>query len=119
MNNLTKCLDIKKDIEYSIMRGEYNNNKLPSITNMMEDYNCSRGTAVKVIDMLEKEGIVTRKQGVGCFLIPHKNVYLINKHKSKSAEELYRTLVEFKDIGIDKETVDIIYNNAMERLYPS
>lgn len=115
MSPKINALDIKRDIEYSIIRGKYNKNyKLPSINNIIEMYHCSKGTAVKVIDMMEAEGIIVKKKGIGCFLVPQKNVELFNKYKSKAMDELFKKMVSFKELGLDKESV---YEMVIKVLY--
>lgn len=118
MSPKTNALDIKKDIEYAIIRGEYNGNyKMPSINDIMELYQCCKGTAVKVIDLMEDEGTIIKKKGIGCFLIPQKNIELVNKYKSKSKDELYTDLVRFKEIGLSKTAVSEMFGKILDDIY--
>lgn len=61
--------DIKKKIETNLYKI---NDKLPDETTLSIEYNCSRMTIKKAIDILVSEGLITKSRGAGTFIRPHK-----------------------------------------------
>lgn len=68
---------IYDSIKNRIINGEYNknNNQLPDEISLCKEFNCSRMTMKKALDLLVLEGIIFRKAGHGTFImeIPSKN----------------------------------------------
>lgn len=64
---------LKELLKDSIYSGEWQiGDLIPSENQLSKTYNVSRNTCQKAIDELVKEGILTRKQGIGTFVtMPH------------------------------------------------
>ena len=68
-NKIPRYHQLAIDLRTSIISGKYKFGvKLPSETELCKNYGVSRGTAVKAIEQLVKEGIAIRKQGTGTFV---------------------------------------------------
>lgn len=65
--------DLKMQIEGHILMPE---TKLPSESELMSKYEISRYTARKVLDQLEKENLIYKHQGKGCFVRSRMSVPL-------------------------------------------
>lgn len=69
MNNF-KYMDIYKDIRKKIDNQIYTTGeKLPDEFTLCEQFNCSRMTIKKALDLLVQEGIIYRKRGQGTFVM--------------------------------------------------
>ncbi len=68
-NNLPKYIQLKNEIESKINQGKYKpGDKLPTEHELSEEFNISRHTVRKAMDILLNEGLLSRKPGVGTFL---------------------------------------------------
>lgn len=64
---------IANDIKQKIISNLYKvNDKLPDEITLSIEYNCSRMTIKKAIDILVSEGLITKSRGLGTFIRPHK-----------------------------------------------
>ncbi|MFO7814630.1 MAG: GntR family transcriptional regulator [Halanaerobiales bacterium] len=67
-NYLPKYIKIKNDIEEMINKGDIKpGNKLPTENQLAKEYDVSRHTVRKALNILRQEGILYKKQGVGTF----------------------------------------------------
>lgn len=68
MNYLPKYLKLKENIKELITTGQIKpEEKLPTENDLCEEYNISRHTVRKALNILEQEGFVYKKQGIGTF----------------------------------------------------
>lgn len=71
---LPKYIKIKNDIEDMINKGEIKpGNKLPTENELAKNYDVSRHTVRKALNILRQEGILYKKQGVGTFYKSNTN----------------------------------------------
>lgn len=67
-NYLPKYIQVKKLIEKSVEEAMISSgDRMPSESKLTEKYNVSRHTVRKALDMLEREGVIEKKQGIGTF----------------------------------------------------
>lgn len=65
---------IAKDIKEKIINKFYKvNEKLPDETTLSKEYNCSRMTIKKAVDILVNEGFITKSRGSGTYIRPYDN----------------------------------------------
>lgn len=72
LGNLPLYIQIKNEIEYNILNTLNANERIPSEHTLMETYGVSRTTIRKAIDILEQEGLVYKKHGIGTFVSEEK-----------------------------------------------
>lgn len=98
--------DIKKQIEFAIINGTYKNAcKMPSISELAEEYACGKSTAQKVLEEMYKEGIVTKQKGVGYFVKPFVQEHLIEKYTGIWKNDLTQSIREANLLGIKADTL--------------
>lgn len=62
-------LDLASELRESIVSKKWQpGDLLPSETQLCKDFGVSRGTAVKALEILHREGLAQRRQGVGTFV---------------------------------------------------
>jgi len=89
-----KWLDVKQDIERLIISGELQPGKaIPSIREMQNTYHIGQKTAQRVIASLDKEGVIVRRVGSGCFVKPFVREELIAAHK-RELQGIFLNVVE-------------------------
>lgn len=94
-------LDVKEKIELEIIAGTYKSaEKIPSVNELSQIYDVSFSTAKRAVEALASEGILTRKQGVGFFVMPLVKTELLEKHKAKYDKEKRRLLEYAKKLGL-------------------
>ena len=70
---------IKEDLLTEIQNGKWAvGEMIPSETQLSHKYNVSRNTAQRAINELVHDGILTRKQGVGTFVVAPKIEQALN-----------------------------------------
>jgi len=100
----TIWIDIKKQIEFAIINGIYKNAcKMPSISELSEEFSCGKSTAQKVLEEMYKEGTVTKQKGVGYFVKPFVREKLIEKYTGTWENDLIQNIKEAKSLGIEVE----------------
>lgn len=113
--------NIKNQIEIDIIAGEYQKvdkpNKLPSISELAQKYNCGKSTAQKVLEELCKEEIVLNKKRVGYFIKPYARKQLFEKKIGEYEKKATDLICELKNINIDKDMLKKIINSTIDKVY--
>lgn len=114
-NRSSIWLDIKDDFELKIIRGVYKSaSRVPSITELAEQYSCGESTAQKVLESLCKEDVLTKKRGVGYFLKPFCKDKLIIKHKTTLQMDLQKVVWRAKLLGLNHEELGALFNQQVD-----
>jgi len=72
---MTKYEMIMEAIVQKIESGKWKEGyKIPSETELMEEYDASRGTVRKAVDLLQERGFVQKNHGKGVFVLRKKNI---------------------------------------------
>ena len=107
-----KYLNIYNIIVNKIESKEYqSNDKLPSEKELMEEYNVSRDTVRKSLNMLEQNGYIQKTKGKGSFVLdinkfnfPVSGVVSFKEIAQKSTSNI-KTFVEFLDCIYPKKNI--------------
>jgi GntR family histidine utilization transcriptional repressor len=103
-------LEIQRDIEGKIMRGEWQpGDRVPPEHELTKVYNCSRMTVNKALSTLSAAGLVVRKRRSGSFVamprleepllaIPDIRAEVLTTDRSYGFDILYRTIRSVDDI---------------------
>lgn len=104
---------VKFDIEARIIKGEYKaGDKLPSITELSEQYDIGKTTAQKIIGAFCDEEIAIKRVGVGCFVKPYIKDKLLAKHKQRLQAYIISLSQEAELLGIENEQlIEMIAKN--------
>jgi GntR family transcriptional regulator len=98
-------LQIKEQIEDSIMNGEFNpEDKVPSTNEFANFYKINPATAGKGINELVADGILYKRRGVGMFVTEEARDILIESRKQQFYEKFMLPLKkEAEKLGMDSE----------------
>ncbi len=119
MNNryLPKYLKIKNDIEELINKGQIKPGaKLPTEHEMARDYDVSRHTVRKALDILMQDGILHKKQGVGTFYKtnPNKTTGIIGFISISLHAYIFADMLESVDNILHENGYQILLGNSMD-----
>ncbi|NCB00956.1 MAG: GntR family transcriptional regulator [Spirochaetia bacterium] len=93
-----KSQSIYEHLENRIYSGEFNDSlRLPSEKILTEYYNCSRPTLRKALEALEKQSLITRKQGSGSFIT--EKSFTIRKEEIASHKKAALFGIIFPSLG--------------------
>lgn len=110
-------INISEDIREKILSGYYPLDSLiPSENELVEEYDVSKITIRKAIQVLENEGYVNKRSGVGTRVISDRLFNNLSKAKSFSTileqdgKKLEKEILDIKKIQIQKDD-DFLYQN--------
>lgn len=114
---------ISQKIEDNILNGFYGTNKLPTEEFFINEFNVSRNTIRKAIDLLVKKGYIIPIQGSGMFIREVSHNGAINLENFRGLTEDFKNhnieteLLEFKTIQADKDLAKIMNCTLNTPLY--
>lgn len=80
---------IKDDIELKIINSELKSgDKVPSISEIATTYDVSKTTSQKALEDMFDEGTITKRKGVGYFVVPYQKERLRAKHKQELVKKV-------------------------------
>lgn len=109
---------IANDIKNKILNNLYKvNDKLPDETTLSIEYDCSRMTIKKAMDILVAEGFITKSRGMGTFIRPQRKKLDETKYYSNSPSTFgfhntfkdrdhFTKVITFKVIECPEEILD-------------
>ena len=110
--------EIKTKIEIDIIAGVYQqSNKLPSISELASKYNCGKTTIKKILDELYEDGIVVKKERIGCFVKPFVRQYLYDKKLDAYEKKANDLFIEMKGLGMKKDVLSQIIMSTIDKVY--
>ena len=108
---------IKEDIELQIIRGVLRSaDKVPSISEIAESYDVSKTTAQKALEDMFSEGTITKRKGVGYFVIPYTKERLRAKHKLVLINMFNDCLLYAEKLDLTKDDAEEIKSLIAQRL---
>lgn len=97
---------LKDDIEVQIITGVYKGgDKLPSVVELMNMYNVSRGTVQKALKALNEEETVISRGTKGVFVMPFVRELLLRKHRDELRKRYSDIVDEAMRIGLPIDEV--------------
>lgn len=117
LGNLPLYNQIKGEIEYSLLSNMKPNERIPSEHSLMETYGVSRTTIRKALDLLEQEGLVYKKHGVGTFVSEEK-VYQEIANYAGFSRQMASQGFQVKYQTLNKEIIlsDVVLANKLKIL---
>ncbi|MBT2649162.1 GntR family transcriptional regulator [Bacillus sp. ISL-34] len=108
------AIEIEKYIEdHALQQGD----KLPSLETLMTQFEVSKSTITKSLDLLEKKGIVFQVRGSGIFVRRHKRkgyISLLSNQGFKKSLEDFQITSEVIELDVRKPTKEAALNLNME-----
>lgn len=100
---------IKDDIELKIINGELKSaDKVPSIFELASLYNVSKSTAQKALEDLFNDGTITKRKGIGYFVVPYTREKLRNQHLKGLMIMLDNCFTYAEKLGVSSEDISYL-----------
>ena len=93
---------IYKDLREKILKGHFEDGKLPTEKELCEEYGVSRMTVRKAMERLTMEGLIERKKGKGTFV-----------RKVESEEQLSKLLGFTEEVGKERVRSKVLANRLV------
>ena len=101
-----KWEQIKIELEFEIISGNMKSGeKFYSIDDVSKTFQVSKTTAKKVLELMCEDGTISRRMGIGFFVVPCKKIELKEKYV-KALEEKVEDLCQLAE-ALDLESDDI------------
>lgn len=104
-NTVPIFIQIKEKLKDDILTGVYEVDELIISTNQIAKiYSVNPATAVKSVSMLQDEGIVYKKRGIGMCVAAHAKEKIMEERKEQFYQRVItHTIQEAKKIGLSKD----------------
>lgn len=99
---VTLWKDIKKKIEFSIIRGDTRSgDKIPPVARIAETFSCGESTIKKTLDIMCREGTLYKIKGRGYFVESYIAIKLAQKNTQILEENIIHNIKDARDLGIE------------------
>jgi GntR family transcriptional regulator len=107
------CFAVKE----AVARGDLQaGDRLPSVRELAQDLAINPNTVVRAYELLERDGVVVRRQGAGCFVTGRPS-NLNNRARRQQLDQLVqRTVTEAFHLGFEAEDVRAAVDDALASL---
>jgi GntR family transcriptional regulator len=79
--------------------------RLPSVRELAKELAVNPNTVIRAYEALEREGVVVRRQGAGCFLTGKKSTLNLRERQRQMGELIKRTLTEAFHLGFKADEI--------------
>ncbi len=111
-------LQITQAIRRTIALGSLRDGEqVPSIREVAEMLTVNPNTVAKAYQLLEREGIVVSRKGIGTFVADGDVSITSQERKTVIVEKLDRVLVEAGHLRLKKEQVEEIFQERLDKMY--
>src|SRR5918912_4566078 len=74
--------------------------KLPSVRELAQELSINPNTVVRAYEALERDGVVTRRQGAGCFVTGRASSLNGKERRRQLADQALRSVAEGYQLGL-------------------
>ena len=104
-------------VKDAVARGELGPGaKLPSVRELAQELAINPNTVVRAYEALERDGVVTRRQGAGCFVTGRASSLNGRERRRQLAELVLRTVTEGYHLGFSSDEIRDAVDGALARL---
>jgi GntR family transcriptional regulator len=104
-------------VKEAVARGELAQGaKLPSVRELAQELSINPNTVVRAYEALERDGVVTRRQGAGCFVTGRASSLNGKERRRQLVELALRTVTEGYHLGFSAEEIRDAVEGALSRL---
>jgi GntR family transcriptional regulator len=104
-------------VKEAVARGELAQGaKLPSVRELAQELSINPNTVVRAYEALERDGVVTRRQGAGCFVTGRASSLNGKERRRQLVDLALRTVTEGYHLGFSAEEIRDAVEVALSRL---
>src|SRR5829696_8550875 len=90
--------------------------KLPSVRELAQELSINPNTVVRAYEALERDGLVTRRQGAGCFVTGRGSALNGREKRRQLVDLALRTVTEAYHLGFSAHDIKAAVEQALARL---
>ena len=87
--------------------------KLPSVRELARELAINPNTVVRAYELLERDRVIVRRQGAGCFLTGHGSDLAAPRRKEQLAEAVQRLVTDAFHLGFDADQIRTALETAL------
>jgi GntR family transcriptional regulator len=91
--------------------------RLPSVRELARELSINPNTVVRAYEVLERDGVIVRRQGAGCFLTGKSSDRTATERRKQLQELLQRAATEAFHLGFSPDDVRRALEQCLERLH--
>jgi GntR family transcriptional regulator len=104
-------------VKEAVARGELAPGaKLPSVRELAQELSINPNTVVRAYEALERDGVVTRRQGAGCFVTGKASSLNGRARRRQLTELAQRMVTEGYHLGFSPDDIRAAVEDALGRL---
>jgi GntR family transcriptional regulator len=89
-------------VKAAVARGDLESgHKLPSVRELAKELAINPNTAARAYEALERDGVIVRKQGSGCFVTGETSALKLEERRRKLDQLVHRAVIEAFHLGLD------------------
>ncbi|MFN0007276.1 MAG: GntR family transcriptional regulator [Planctomycetota bacterium] len=93
-------------VKSAVARGEIEGgHKLPSVRELAKELAINPNTVARAYETLERDGVIVRRQGSGCFVTGETSALRIEERRRRLDQLVQRAVTEAFHLGLDGEDV--------------
>lgn len=90
--------------------------RLPSVRELAKELAINPNTVVRAYEALERDGVIVRRQGAGCFLTGRGSELATTERRKQMQEQLRRAATEAFHLGFSAEDIKKALVSCLEEL---
>jgi len=104
-------------VKTAIARGELApGDKLPSVRDLAKETAVNPNTVVRALEALERERVIVRRQGAGCFVAPPSSDLTAKARQKQLDDALDRVVTDAFHLGFTTRDVKSAIDEALKRV---
>ena len=103
-------------VKTAVARGEIEGgDKLPSVRELAKELAINPNTVARAYEALERDGVIVRRQGSGCFVTGETSALRLEERKRRLDQLVHRAVTEAYHLGLDGEDVRAAIERHLKR----
>ena len=90
--------------------------RLPSVRELARDLAINPNTVARAYEALERDGVIVRRQGSGCFVTEQASPLREDERRKRLAEQARRLVTDAFHLGLDAADVEAAVAEALDRV---
>ena len=90
--------------------------RLPSVRELARELAINPNTVARAYEALERDGVILRRQGAGCFVAEQSNSLRDDERERRLAEQARRLVTEAFHLGLDAAQVEAALQIELDRV---
>lgn len=90
--------------------------RLPSVRELARELAINPNTVARAYEALERDGVIVRRQGSGCFITEQASPLRDDERKKRLSEQARRLVTEAFHLGFDAADIEAAVSSELDRV---